>query len=120
MKKQRNEQRNRRSRMVRIEQFCQKQKIIPVRVTYRICCISTYDPLRAIYFIIGKMQQLVERIVPQFFQGKNRSAAFYSINKADFRTNIQLTRRSSASIKQLQDALHLHMSVGTSNQLETG
>ena len=53
------------------------------------------------------------------FVKKETFAASYSISEAEFRTNIQLTRRSSASIKRLEDALHLHMSIETSNRLET-
>ena len=53
-------------------------------------------------------------------QRKNRSTASYSINQAEFRTNVQLTRRSSASIKRLEDALHLHVSIEPCNHIETG
>ena len=45
---------------------------------------------------------LVKRIVPQF-------SPSYSINEARFRTDTQLTRRSSASIKQLVDSSRLHV-----------
>ena len=106
--------------MVRIQRFLQKQKILPVRVTHGICGMSTYDSLRVIYFIKGEKQQLAEKIILLFSQRKNCSAASYSSNEAEFRTNIQLTRWSSASIKRLEDALHLHTSVEAGNQLETG
>ena len=99
--------RNRCSRMVRIERFCQKQKILPVCVSHGICGMLTYDPLRVIYFVKGEKQRLVERIVLPFSRRKNRSASSCSINEMDFIANIQLTRCSSASIKQLEDALCL-------------
>ena len=77
------------------------------------------------YLVKGDKLRLVGKIVRPFSQRKsfrkeNLSAASYSINEAEFRANIQLTRRSSGSIKRLEDTLRLHVSVEASNRLETG
>ena len=69
------------------------------------------EQFREIYLVKGKKQQLVERIVPPFSQRMNCSAGSYSINQVKFRTNVQLTSRSSALIKRLEDALRLHANV---------
>ena len=37
------------------------KKTLPVHVTHGICGMSTYDPLRAIYFLKGEKQRLVRK-----------------------------------------------------------
>ena len=83
-------------------------KIISVRVTNGICHMLTYDLLQAIYFIKGEKQQ--RNNCSAIFQRKNLSTASYSMKRS-----LEQIRWSSALIKQLEDALHLHVGVEVSN-----